>query len=453
VADSDLLDQDKDGRAEACYWPGRSEQRVCIHGLNTDDDGGPRKLQVSAAGRLSEPITVRVSRFTPRTIKWLSFTFFVFLVGGLLVIGRHVRESVAANPSHLRLLSWMLLDEQTNSYSLSKLQLLLWAAVVLYCYLYFFLASVFVQGRSDFPPLPTNFGWLLGVTGGTTLMTTFLTRARGSKGAGGSTPVLSDLVSTGGVLAPDRLQFLAWTIVGCVGYIMLVLREQPELLTLLPELKPELVSVMGVSALVYLGGKAVRLPGPIINEGVATFDAAKDELTLKIKGQNLYKDAVAIIDGVPADVSSRPKSTPMGSGVDPSLMSELELVIKGSMWKTGDHSLHLINLDGQFAEAWFAVDAPQLTNVTDSTTADQIKGAKTAVNVKVTGQHLRSGSSAEWLPPGATAATIIPEAQVAVKSDTSAEVTLTPGDAKGAARLTLVAPRSRIRAVRSVTVT
>jgi hypothetical protein len=451
LAESELPDRNKDGVEDACFWPSRPAQRVCVHGLTIREYGSARLLQVSATGRMSQPINIHVSRLTPRSIKWVSFAFFVALLGALVSVGHHVREAAAGNTTRISVLSWMLLDEQTNTYSLSKTQLLLWAAVIIYCYVYFFLASVYVQGSFEFPALPRNFGWLLGVTGGTTVFTTMLTRARGSKGAGGPRPALSDLVSTGGVLAPDRAQFLAWTIIGCIGYVVLVLKQQPEMLTVLPELREELVSVMGLSALVYVGGKAVRLPGPVINEVKPSLNDKKDELTLTAKGQNLDEKAIISIDGVPVVEKDR-KTPSTGSTVDTSLKSEMTLVMTGEAWNTGDHRLRITNRDGQYAELWFAVDAPELTNIADEAMADQVKAASTAVDVKVAGKNLRVGSSAEWLAPGQTVEIELTAEQVQVKADgTGATVKLVPGAAKGSGKLTLVSPRG-IRATRQVTV-
>jgi hypothetical protein len=155
---------------------------------------------------LSRPISVHITRVTARTVKWVSFALLVGLIGAVMGFGRHAHQPAAGNSTRLRFMSWALLDEQTNSYSLSKLQFLLWAAVVAYCCVYFSMANVFVQGKFDvFPALPESFEWLIGVTGGTSLLTTLLSRSRASKGAGTAVPTVSDLITTGGVLAPDRV--------------------------------------------------------------------------------------------------------------------------------------------------------------------------------------------------------------------------------------------------------
>jgi hypothetical protein len=54
-----------------------------------------------------------------------------------------------------------------------------------------------------------------------------------------------------------------------VGYVVLVLKNPPDAFTTMPALDDRLLTAMGLSALVYVGGKAVRLPGPVMNEVAA----------------------------------------------------------------------------------------------------------------------------------------------------------------------------------------
>jgi hypothetical protein len=187
-------------------------------------------------------------------------------------------------------------------------------------------------------------------------------------------------------------------LIGTVGYVVLVLKQSPEQIGALPELRPDLVTVMGLGALVYIGGKAVRLPGPVINEVKPT---AAQDLTLTVKGQNLHKDAVVSIDRQPVEVR-RGNSTPMEGAISNALSSQLELTVDAVPWATGDHLLRLTNIDGQYAEICFAADPPQLTRVTDSRNlADRIAAGAQPVDVTLAGSNLRPGSSVEWLPPGA----------------------------------------------------
>jgi hypothetical protein len=283
-----------------------------------------------------------------------------------------------------------------------------------------------------------------------------VTRSRGAMGSGEAHPHLADLVSSGGVLAPDRAQFLTWTVVGCVGYVVMVLQVAPEGLKALPEVPPSLLTVMGLSASVYIGGKAVRLPGPVLNDVKTTLTPAAApagaRLTISVKGQNIHKDAVITLDGSPLQVERKPG--PAGAGaVDAALVSGMDLLDVGSQWVTGDHLLRFTNLDGQFAEAWFTHEPPAITNVTDAAGApDQLTPARAAAQVTVSGTLLRMGSSADWLAPGASAPVVISAADVQVAEDGStATVPIPVGMQKGNGIVGLVSPRG-IRASRAVKV-
>lgn len=445
-----------------CFWTIDAGTRLSIHGV-TSGFGSTHELRLrDAAGHDSGVVKVHVGVITTRSLKVISILVFLML---LLIVARlapRVRGGVAGNASRMRLASWALLDEQTNTYSLSKLQFLLWLAVVAYAYVYFFLAYVFIQGHGEFPNPPENLLSLLGVTGGTTLGSIFVTRARGAKGSGEAVPALSDLVSSGGVLAPERAQFLVWTIFGCIGYIALILEQSPDTLTALPSLNQQLLTAMGASSLVYVGGKMVRLPGPIINEVKAATDAAAGDVTLTVRGQNMQQDALVSIDQAPA-VDVRPQDpVMMQSSVAAGLASELTLKL-GKTWQTGDHLLRLTNADGQYAEIWFASDPPEITQVGDDAKKDEVAKGTSAIEIAIKGKNLREGSSVEWLPPGATTPTSIAPAQVTAKlaeqkpdgagrQDTrQLTLSITPGQAVGAGTISVVSPRG-MRASRQLSV-
>lgn len=432
-------------------WTERTNA-VCVHNLTTGEFGGKKTIQVRTAGGTSNGVDVGISRITVQTIKWVTLVLFAAVIGLVVGFGRHVHQSPASNSTRLRLMSWALMDEQTNTYSLSKLQILAWVAVIIYSYVYFFLARVYVQGFDAVPRLPENLATLIGVTGGTSLVTMMLTRSRGSKGAGSAQPELADLVSSGGVLAPDRAQYLAWTVIGCIGYILVVLKASPDALMDLPKVDDTILQAMGLSALVYVGGKAVRLPGPVVNEVKPT--ASANALTLNIKGQNFHEKAIVSIDGMPVEAKLT-ANTPMSTSVSAALMSDITIDLQSNTWNTGDHLLRLTNIDGQFGETWFAVDAPVIDEVSDAPTnaamKDKITAGATPITVTAKGSNFRLGSTAEWLAPGSSSPELIAASNVTVSSPTLAQIRFAPGANKGAGTVSLTSPRG-IRASRQVTV-
>ena len=57
-----------------------------------------------------------------------------------------------------------------------------------------------------------------------------ITANRGSKGAGPLEPSFADFISSGGMVTGDRFQFFVWTLVGFLGFLLLVLLADPSTL-------------------------------------------------------------------------------------------------------------------------------------------------------------------------------------------------------------------------------
>jgi hypothetical protein len=215
----------------------------------------------------------------------------------------------------------LLLDPKTLTYSLANFQLVAWSATFLVAYSYLFVGRVFWQNGTDLIDLPGDFATMLGATAGTSVVST-ITGTKGSKGSGEVHPALSDLVSNGGVFAPERFQFLVWTIVGIAGYLMLTFRQSLDSVTSLPNVSQGFLAITGVSSLAYLGGKLARAPGPII--ATVTRQANRgDEVVFRITGEQLSIESAASYDvknsanaATPAAIRATP--TPALSVITPS---------------------------------------------------------------------------------------------------------------------------------------
>src|SRR5712692_1164373 len=81
--------------------------------------------------------------------------------------------------------------------------------------------------RFEFTPIPERLPTMLAISAGATLAATGITQSRGSKGAGPVKPSPADFISTGGLVVGERFQFFVWTLVGCLGYLFIVIRNNP----------------------------------------------------------------------------------------------------------------------------------------------------------------------------------------------------------------------------------
>ncbi len=159
----------------------------------------------------------------------------------------------------------LFLDPETDSYSLSKLQFYLWTVVSLFAYCYLVISRIHVQFAS-WPDVPSTLPGIIAVAAGTAVGSQLITSAKGSKGAGEEAPSFADFITSGGVVAADRLQMLLWTLLGVGVFIYAVLHLSPGTITELPPVPDRLLVLMGLSSAGYLGGKIARKAGPVIDE-------------------------------------------------------------------------------------------------------------------------------------------------------------------------------------------
>jgi len=241
----------------------------------------------------SEPFPILVSKVSRATPVWVALVVTGIALGIPILILR-TRRKQRGEPQGYRVgdksynvFLQLFLDPETDTYSLSKLQFYAWTAASVFGYTYLTVARSMVQGIFDFAEIPQHLPGLILISGGTTAAAQAVTTIRGPKGAGSVQPSFADFITTGGVVAVERLQFFVWTCLGVIAFVFLVLMHDPGAISALPVIPKEFLLLMGLSSAGYVGGKAARRPGPIIDEIKATFSS----LVLEIHGRNLSKDA------------------------------------------------------------------------------------------------------------------------------------------------------------------
>jgi len=215
-------------------------------------------------------------------------------------------------------------------------------------YTYLAASRALVQWDWRLCEVPENLPLLLGISAGTTVLSLGATGFRGSKGSGPLHPEWGDFISSGGVFAPERLQFFLWTVIGVFGFISATLAQDPASVTELPRIPDSFIPLMGVSSVGYLAGKVTRKPGPNISRVVKTADAAAP-MTLRILGENLSPKAQVTINGTllqTEEVSAVPAARP-----DPEFVTEL-IVTPAIITLTDADTVavKIVNPDGQSAE-------------------------------------------------------------------------------------------------------
>jgi hypothetical protein len=313
-------------------------------------------IRVGVGGHDSEPVDMRLSRVArgiPLAWALVGFVAIVALVlfttsqgfGGETIAGTKYGFPAA-----------LLLDSETNTYSLSRLQFYVWTSVAIFGYFYLAISRSLVQGHLEFVDIPSGLPGIILISASTSMLATWTTSSRGPKGAGNEKPSFSDLITTGGLVAPERFQFFVWTIVGAAAFLALVVLRDPGTINDLPAVPDGFLQLMGVSSAGYLGGKLARKPGPVIQEILPV----RSSLKLTIRGRNLSRDAsfrigddIVRSDQVSGDAQeAKPKILEAEADpVDKTMAKTIELTIKEPLdeWLKDDVELTIINPDGQKA--------------------------------------------------------------------------------------------------------
>ncbi len=188
------------------------------------------------------------------------------LVAGLVLglVYRYLKPSMIEGESYIT--RALFIDKETNTYSLSKLQFYLWTLVAVFGYVYLALSRNLVQYSFGLPALPSGLPGIVGLAGTTAIGAQVVTNINGPKGAGQAKPTLADFVTSGDVVAADRVQFFVWTVIGAAGFLFVIANLDPRTLVELPPVPESLLAISGISAFGYLGGKLARDPGPVVAE-------------------------------------------------------------------------------------------------------------------------------------------------------------------------------------------
>jgi hypothetical protein len=263
---------------------------------------GEARLQVKAANDVtlsSQPgIQIRWSALTQRQVLELSIASGLAMAALLLMLVGFGTRQMIDTGVRSGLFTTFLLDPQTNSLSLSKFQFYAWTAAAISGYDYLLLSSLLVQKSGQFPDVPTSLPWIFGTSIATSIGIGAITVARGPKGAGELRPRLSDLITAGGVVQPDRVQYLVWTLVGVSGYVLTILGLDPRNIKSLPSIPTTLLTLGGVSAAGYVGGRMATKVGPVV-----------DTANLSIAGTT--SGAAAVSQPTPAPTNGE-KAAPSG---------------------------------------------------------------------------------------------------------------------------------------------
>lgn len=364
-----------------------------IIGVPPETKSGLYSLQLSIVGKEGENKAATSNVIVPRPQyvhihdKWFLVgigTIPVAVMAALVfvVFGYRFHRSKSRGVTLKPLASLLLLDPQTETYSLSRAQFIVWMMALGWAYVFLFAAQGLVQNIWTFPSLE-GFGATFLVSLGTLIAAQATSSVKGSKGAGEVHPSLADLFVHGGVMALERVQQVLWTIISVGMFLYVVYKNYAET-TLLPVIPNELLILMGISSVGYIGGKLARKAGPVIHRALpvapqgssppspastpsrpsgappaptaALPSASLVSLGIKVSGATFSRDAtVSIDDGPPTSVVVlAPASGEFATDVQvPWSVAATSLADAVELWYAAPRRIVLVNADSQRAE-WAA---------------------------------------------------------------------------------------------------
>lgn len=266
----------------------------------------------------------------------------------------------------------LFIEKASSSYSLSSLQFYVWMFVGISSYLYYLGGHIFAQNQWSIVDVPDGIVKVMFISISTSVVSSGVSSMAGGKGSGAFNPSPADLISSGGDVAPERIQQLIWTMIAAPVFLILAYKWDPYSTTLDPTsvfgpngIPDHFLQLMGVSAVGFVGGKIARGPGPKISSLTASAIAGPPPyLVLNVKGSDIQtvganfalRDiSVANQADIAFPATILPSSTIDGSGVATSLdlsipSAGLRQPAAGTPWK---YAFTIFTADGEKAEWQF----------------------------------------------------------------------------------------------------
>lgn len=270
-----------------------SDRELQIRDLMIGDHHQPMKIRVRVGDDITPPVPITLSTVGRATPFWISLGVVIVLLAVVAWITAPAARKALANgdgtvpDTRVGFFGRFLLDRETATYSLSRFQFYIWTFVGIFGYCFLTVSRSLVQGHFELADIPAGLPGIIGVAAGTSVLANGITTAHGTKGAGEFHPAWSDLIVSGGVVAPERFQFLVWTIIGALSFLFDIVASDPGDLQALPAIPQGFLALMGISSAGYLGGKLARQPGPVIDSVIAE----EGSLKLEVRGRNLARNA------------------------------------------------------------------------------------------------------------------------------------------------------------------
>ena len=264
------------------------------------------RLKVFVDGRPSSfmKVTILPKNWNKKVIALAILVTFVGLAFISLLIGKW------------NFVPYVLLDKNTNTYSLSRFQAFTWTVVLTGSYFYIAIAFGILLQNGKIPEFNPSLVGLMSISYTGFIASHFLNKKNPKNAISDTPPALSDLFMENGVIDITRLQLLLFTVVAVIVYLYNLYLNNT--LNGLPDIPATLHGLLVSSQTGYIGGK-------VFGDKIAVNRILPRKISISDKTIELHLIGAGFVDGMKLMIE--------GSPFDPVLVQALPLSVALFQWK------------------------------------------------------------------------------------------------------------------------
>ena len=184
---------------------------------------------------------------------------------------------------------YVLLDKNTNTYSLSRFQAFTWTVVLTGSYFYIAIAFGILLQNGKIPEFNPSLVGLMSISYTGFIASHFLNKKNPKNAISDTPPALSDLFMENGVIDITRLQLLLFTVVAVVVYLYNLYLNNT--LNGLPDIPATLHGLLVSSQTGYIGGK-------VFGDKIAVNRVIPRQISISEKIIDLHLIGAGFVDGM-----------------------------------------------------------------------------------------------------------------------------------------------------------
>ncbi|MCP5503385.1 MAG: hypothetical protein H7A25_26030 [Leptospiraceae bacterium] len=245
--------------------------------------GHPIQLRLMVANRPSKIVEIR---YLSKRWKLIAGSVSISAVILFLLMISYIMKK-------FNFLKEILLESETNTYSLTKFQAFLWTLVLIGSYLYVAICWAMILGNGVIPDFNASLIALMGVSYGGMISSKIIENKKPKNEIRETSPSLKNLFCTGNEVDMARLQLFGFTIVSIIAFLFTMV--QSNILNGLPDIPPTLHGLLTASQAGYLSGKMVSDDISVSVIKPTSFKVSEKNLLIHLVGTGFKKEMQVLV--------------------------------------------------------------------------------------------------------------------------------------------------------------